>query len=319
MKAALLLFFSAMILWADAHIFVYHRFNDNRYPSTNTTNENLRADFEYFKNNGYKVVPLSLLVNSLKEKKNIPDNWIVLTIDDNYKSFYDNGLAIFKEYNYPFSLFVFVEGTHKKYPDYTTWKELKEISKYGSIEFHSYAHKHMQKMSKDEIIKDFNKGMKLIEENLEIKPKYFSYPYGEYTKRVKDIVVNYGFEAVINQNMGAVGKNSDIYDLDRTALVGKSNLKHYLKYKYLDAKWFSPTTYPKDKILKDIKVSTQEIKAKNAKVYVSGNGWSNIKIKNGKIEESLNKKLKFSRSRVIVDINNKISSKIIIKDSYATK
>ncbi len=95
-------------------MFVYHRFGDSRYPSTNTTIEELRKNFEYFKSNGYKVIPLELLVNSIKEKKNIPDNWIVLTIDDSYKSFYTNGLKVFKEFNYPFSLFIPVEAVEKK-------------------------------------------------------------------------------------------------------------------------------------------------------------------------------------------------------------
>ena len=36
---------------ADATIFVYHRFGDDRYPSTNTSMEQKRKDFENLKNN----------------------------------------------------------------------------------------------------------------------------------------------------------------------------------------------------------------------------------------------------------------------------
>ena len=174
-------------MWADAHIFVYHRFGDSRYPSTNTTIEELKKEFAYFKNNGYEVIPLEKLITALKQKKDIPDNWVILTIDDSYKSFYTNGLKVFKEYNYPFSLFIPVEAIEKRYPDYTTWKELKEISKYGSLEYHSYGHKHMTYLSDDEIKEDFEKGLALFEKELQIKPKVFSYPYGEYNPRVKKI------------------------------------------------------------------------------------------------------------------------------------
>ena len=96
MKSFLLSLIFAATLWADAHIFVFHRFNDSRYPTTNTSLEALRGQFEYFKKNGYEVVPLSKLVDALHAKKEIPDNWVVLTIDDNYKSFYDHGLSVFK-------------------------------------------------------------------------------------------------------------------------------------------------------------------------------------------------------------------------------
>ncbi len=318
MKSFLLLFFSIATLWADAHIFVYHRFNDSRYPTTNTTDEQLRSDFEYFKTNGYKIVPLATLVEKLDKKESIPDNWVVITIDDNYKSFYENGLPIFREYNYPFSLFVFVEGTDKKYPDYTTWEQLREISKYGSIEFHSYGHGHMTHMSKKEIIKDFDKGMSLIKKNLNLTPKYFSYPYGEFTPRVKETVKEYGFEAIINQNMGAVASFSDKYDLDRAALVGKSDLKPHLNQKALEATWEETLTYPQDKVLKKIHVKTNATATKG-KIYLSGYGWTDISLKDGELIHTFNKKLLHTRSRVIVSVGNQISNKLIIKDSYGTK
>jgi len=318
MKSILLLLLTAITIWADAHIFVYHRFGDSRYPSTNTTIEELRREFEYFKTKGYEVIPLNKLISALKKKENIPDNWIVLTIDDNFKSFYTNALEVFKEYKYPFSLFVYVEATEKKYPDYLTWNNLKEISKYGSLEFHSYGHKHMTYLSNNEIKKDFEKGLKLFKTKLNIEPKVFTYPYGEYSKRVQKIAKSYGFDAIINQNMGAVSKSSDIFDMDRTALVGKSNLKLYLRYKSLKAKWENPKVFPKDYILKFLHVKTDE-KEKIGKVYITGYGWLQTKLNNGDFNLKLNKKLIKKRSRIMVTVGNKISSKLIIKDKYGTK
>lgn len=305
-------------MWANAHIFVYHRFGDSRYPTTNTTKKELRENFEYFKANGYEVIPLLKLVNALKDKKTISDKWVVLTIDDSYKSFYTNGLELFKEYNYPFSLFIPVEAIEKRYPDYTSWKELKEISKHGNLEFHSYGHKHMTYISDDEMKKDFEKGLELFEKNLNIKPKIFTYPYGEYSPRVKKIAKSYGFEAIINQNMGAVSNFSDVYDLDRTALVGKSNLKLYLRNKALDATWEKPKQFPEDSILKSLHVETNA-KEKNGEVYVTGHGWLQAKLKDGNLNMELNKKLTNKRSRVIIKVGNKISTKLLIKDKYGTR
>ena len=74
MKYIFYIFFSSLYLYANSHIFIYHRFGDDRYKSTNTTIEELRKEFEYFKQNGYKVVPLSKITAKLKAKEDIPHN-----------------------------------------------------------------------------------------------------------------------------------------------------------------------------------------------------------------------------------------------------
>jgi peptidoglycan/xylan/chitin deacetylase (PgdA/CDA1 family) len=315
MKSFWLSLFVASMVWADAHIFIYHRFNDDRYPTTNTSLQELRNNFEYFKNNGYEVVPLAKLVNALKTNSSIPDNWVVLTIDDNYKSFYNHGFALFKEYDYPFSMFVMVEGTEKKYGDYMSWEELKEIGKFGSLEFHSYAHPHMATLSDEALKADFDKGLALFEQHLGFKPRYFSYPYGEFTPRVSAIAHDYGFEAILNQNTGAVASFSDPYTLDRNALVGKSDLKRYLSYKALDAQWIEPNTLLNDGGIQSLHVNTLSKSTKGG-VYISGYGYQDVTLENGVFKLPINKKANQERTRIMVSVGNAISTKLLIIDKY---
>ena len=96
MRYLILLILSFSTIFANAHIFVYHRFSDDRYPTANTTNKELIKQFEYFKTNNYKVVSLNKIIDKLEKNESIPDKWVALTIDDAYKSFYENGLEIFK-------------------------------------------------------------------------------------------------------------------------------------------------------------------------------------------------------------------------------
>ena len=131
---------SLITLNADAHIFVYHRFEDFRHPSTNTSIKELKKEFDYFKNNGYEVITLKRLVKAIKTKEKISDKWIVLTVDDGYKSFYENALKIFKEYKYPFTIFVSTKPSEKGYKDFMNWKEISECSHYGEIGLHSHSH-----------------------------------------------------------------------------------------------------------------------------------------------------------------------------------
>ena len=313
MKYLLLLCISYYYLSANAHVFVYHRFGDDRHQSTNTTLKELEKEFKYFKDHGYKVVPMIEIVNKLKNNKEVPDNWVAFNIDDSYKSFYNNGLPLFKKYNYPFTLFVYVEATEKNYGDFMSWEQIKEASKYGEIALHSYSHKHLTKLSTKEIYEDTKLSYKIFKEKMGFKPKGYVYPYGEYNQRVKDVIKQFDLEYIANQSSGSVNKKSDRYDINRIALVGKVNLKEKLKYKTLEASWIEPKTTPKDGVLRQIKVKVNP-NIKNMKLYVSGYGWQDIKVKDGIIDLILNKKLKFSRNRVAISPDYyTISSKLLIK------
>lgn len=313
MKYFLLLCLSYFYLSANAHIFVFHRFGDDRHPSTNTTIEQLRTQFDYFKNNGYEVVPTKKIIDKLKKKENIPDNWVAFHIDDSYKSFYENGLPIFKEYNYPFSLFIYIEATQKRYKDFMTWDEIKEASKYGEISLHSYGHGHLTKLSNEELIEDTKKSYEIFEQKMGYKPMGYVYPFGEFNEEVKQTIKTFGFDYIGNQNSGSVNKNSDIYDLDRIALVGKVNLKEKLKYKSFDVEWIEPKEFPKDGILKTIKAKVDP-SVKEVKLYVSKYGWQNIKVKDGIITTNFNKKLQLNRNRIIIGSDYyTISTKLLIK------
>ncbi|QKE29987.1 polysaccharide deacetylase [Arcobacter acticola] len=313
MKYFLLICLSYFYVQANSHIFVYHRFGDEKHHSTNTTLKELEKEFEYFKSNNYKVVTVSQISEKLKNGEEIPDNWIAFSIDDAYKSFYTNAIEIFKKYNYPFSLYVYVEATEKKYPDFMTWEEIKDASKYGEISLHSYGHKHLTKLSDDKIFEDTKKAYDIFVEKLGFKPKGYTYPYGEYDQRVKEVVKRFNFEYIANQNNGSVNNKSDIYDLNRIALVGDVNLEEKLKYNTLEATWIEPKVYPKDGRLKHVKVQVDP-GIKNAKLFISSYGWQDIKVKNGIIDIKLDKKLNLNRNRVAISTDYyTISNKLLIK------
>jgi len=314
MRYLFLIFISSYLyLQANSHIFVYHRFADIKHPSTSTSKQELEKEFKYFKNNNYKVVPLEKILSKLKNKETIPSNWIALTIDDAYESFYTNALEIFKKYNYPFTLYVYVEATNRRYPDFMTWDEIKDASKYGKIGLHSYSHPHLQKLTINQIKKDTKKAIEVFKKNMNFIPKTYAYPYGEYNDKVKNTIKTFNFDAIINQSTGTVNKDSDIFDIHRLALVGDVNIKHKLRYKTLDAIWIEPKVYPKDKILRHIKAKVNP-KIKKLKLYVTGNGWQDITVKNGLVDLDVNIKLTRSRTRIMIGTDVfTISNKIIIK------
>ena len=108
-----------------------------------------------------------------KEKK------ILITIDDGFKSFYNEAWPYLKKNQIPFILFVSTEPVGKN--GYMTWDEIKEIanSNIGFIGHHSHTHKYLIDMSNSEFIKDIKISTKIFKEKLGYVPQIFSYPFGE--------------------------------------------------------------------------------------------------------------------------------------------
>ncbi len=313
MRYLLILFISYSYLLSNAHIFVYHRFADNIHQSTNTSIEELEKEFQYFKDHNYKVVPLQDIIDKINQKQKVPDNWIALTIDDAYKSFYTHGLDIFKKFNYPFTLYVYIQASTQKFGDFMTWEQIKDSSKYGSIGLHSYAHPHLTHINNEKIYKDTKKAYDIFTKKMGHTPKTYAYPYGEYDKRVQKQLEQFNFNAILNQSTGSITIKSNLNDLHRSALVGTVNIEQKLRYKTFDVKWLKPTTFPKDGILRTVKAKVNP-KYKKLKLYITGEGWRDIQVNNGIIHEKLNIYLKRARTRIMLgpDVFT-ISNKIIIK------
>jgi len=305
--------FLSLSLYADAHIYLFHRFDDVRYPSTNTSTKDLKRFFDYLKQNNYEVIPLKKLSKALKNSSKVNSKWVVLTIDDAFKSFYENAFELFKEYNYTFTLFVYPLATQEGYSDYMSWQELNITSKYGQIGAHSFDHSHLVSKDRDEIIDDTKKSLALFEK-YGFDVKSYAYPYGEYDEELFKTIHSFGFETIVNQNSGAVNEMSSRFNLDRIPLTGEIDIKRALHFKHLHATWIKPLEYPKDNILKGIKLQIDK-KFKNVMLYVSGFNWQKVKVKEGIIELLFDKKLNSKRVRIIVKSDdNRYSTKIIVKD-----
>jgi len=301
----LILFILPLFLWADGHIFLYHRFNDFRHPYTNTSTQTLIRQFEYLKSHGYKVVDSRVLLQKARNGENV-DKLVAFHIDDSFKSFYKYGLPIFKKYHYPFTLFVYVEGTNKHWGDFMTWQQIREVAKYGDIECHSYSHPHLTRLNDIAIIVDTQKALDILRSKA-YKIDSYAYPYGEYNNRVKEVLSPL-FSYIYNQNEGAIDENVDFKDVPRIALTGDVKIASRLKIKNLKVRDFK-IVRDKNKI---IKISGY-VPYKKIEIYITKLGWIWVKTKNGYFEYYPNFELKKFRNRVILRYNNEISAKMVTK------
>ena len=91
---------------------MYHRFEENKYPSTNIRINDFKEHLEMIKMNDIKFVNPANFEEELKINKN--KRKLLLTIDDGYQSFYDKAWPLLRESKIPFILFISTREVGKK-------------------------------------------------------------------------------------------------------------------------------------------------------------------------------------------------------------
>ena len=191
---------------------MYHRFEENKYPSTNIKIDIFQNHIDIIKKNNLSFLnPKNFefeFNNVSKEKK------ILLTIDDAFSSFYLNAWPILKKNKIPFILFVSTETVGKN--GYMSWEEIIEISKedYVFVGNHSHSHEYLIKYKFEDFKRDINRSIKIFEKKLSYNPKFFSYPFGEYSLEQKKFISN-KFNYAFGQHSGVIDLNKDKYELPR--------------------------------------------------------------------------------------------------------
>ena len=203
---------------------------------------------------------------------------------------------------------MYVEATKKRYPDFLNWEELKEIKKYGDIEFHSYSHKKLNYLQKEEIEKDFKKGIEIFKKNLGFRPTLFSYPYGNFDKKLIEITKKFGFKAAFTQfNLSAVSTKENLFLIPRSGFFSK--FKMVVKLKSLKVKLIEPNSFYIKK-LNWVKVKFLE-NVKKAEVFISGFGWRKMEIENNIGKVFIGKKLKKEKTIIVIKSGNKVRNFLV--------
>ncbi len=172
-----------------------------------------------------------------KEKK------ILITIDDAFVSFYKEAWPYLRKNKIPFILFVSTEPVGKK--GYMSWSQIKEIEKmnFATIGHHSHSHEYLIDVTNENFIKDIEKANKIFLKQIGYVPKLFSYPFGEYSKFMKDYI-SQNFELSFGQHSGVIDVNKDKYELPRFPINEKygaiKRFKSIINYFPLEYKSLSP-------------------------------------------------------------------------------
>ena len=291
---------------------MYHRFEENKYPSTNIRMNIFLEHIASIKKNGFEFYNPKLFSEEFDKPKD--NKKILLTIDDAFLSFYENAWPILKKNEIPFILFVSTEPIGKR--GYMTWEQIKEIEKekFAFIGNHSHTHEYLINFSFSDFKDDIKKSIKIFNSNLGYNPIFFSYPFGEYSLEQKNFIKK-NFKYAFGQHSGVIDSTKDKYELPRFPInenYGKmERFNSIIKYLPLQYKNFKPedkyVLAKNNPPLVEIKFFDSQKNIKNINCFSNeGGNWGNPNIsvnENNVMKISFREKFTFRRGRLNCSLN----------------
>ena len=292
---------------------MYHRFNESKYPSTNIEMNIFKQHMKIIKDSNYDFINPNKF-NEQFDKVRF-NKKILITIDDAFESFYLEAWPYLKENKIPFILFVSTEPVGKN--GYMDWDQIREINNFSLsyIGHHSHSHEYLIDVSNEEFILDIKKANQIFKKEIGFVPNLFSYPFGEYSKFMKDYV-SQNFEFAFGQHSGIIDLNKDKFELPRFPINEKyGELKRFnsiinyfpLEYKKLlpvEKKLSNKNNPPKF----EVEFFKEQKNLENINCYSNeGNEWkqSKTKVSDKKLTIEFRSQFTSRRGRINCSLNDK--------------
>lgn len=228
---------------ASAVILQYHHVGVDTPPSTSVTPEQFEQHLNWIESNGFEVLPLPRIVETLTgEKKFRSDKVVAITFDDANISVCNVAWPILKKHRLPFTLFITTEAVENEFATQCSWDMLKDMVKSGLMTPANHSHRHLNMISRNSLtegvewkstmISEVSLAQELIQSKLGTASKLFAYPYGEYNSALSSLITELGFVG-FGQYSGAVGYHSDFSALPRFPVSAQYANMDTLKVKLL--------------------------------------------------------------------------------------
>jgi peptidoglycan/xylan/chitin deacetylase (PgdA/CDA1 family) len=213
-----------------AAILLYHHVSDSTPASTSVSPAVFRRHLAFLAAGGYAVLPLSRILETLADGGSLPDKAVAITFDDAYQSVLDVAAPLLKKRGWPFTVFVSTKAVDAGYHDYLSWDGLRRLLDTGAeIGNHSYSHAHLVRRLEgeasqhwhDRVAADIKRARQDLHQQLGVTSGMFSYPYGEYSADLQEVIAELGYFGIAQQS-GAVGSG-----FDRLAVPRFPQATHY--------------------------------------------------------------------------------------------
>lgn len=165
---------------------------------------------------GYVTVSLYQVIDALQRGTPLPDKPVVITFDDGYRDNYENAFPLLRERGMVATIFVVTDFIDEQRPAYLTWDMAREMFAAG-ISIESHGRNHVSLAGKDDayLVWQALGSLETIEYELGVRPRFISYPAGEYDQRTIEIFQSAHYWAGVTTRQGATLDNQRLFELPR--------------------------------------------------------------------------------------------------------
>ncbi|NNE92572.1 MAG: polysaccharide deacetylase family protein [Verrucomicrobiales bacterium] len=204
----------ARIIDKDCRVSIlgYHDFTEAPRPRNDMiiNIEEFRSQMQQIKDAELPVISMRQFLDWKAGKEEIPEECVMITIDDGWKATHTLAMDVLKEFEYPFTVFLY-----KNYVGVggrsLTHQEIRDlIANGGTIGSHSISHNNMAKKSgksaeqyKEWLKAELEDSYNFLVENFGDTggvTKTFAYPYGIYSDQIVEMAREFGYEACFTVN-----------------------------------------------------------------------------------------------------------------------
>jgi peptidoglycan/xylan/chitin deacetylase (PgdA/CDA1 family) len=209
----------------------YHDFSETlKETAMRIRTSKFRRQMETIRQLGIPVIPMEDFIAWKKGEKTIPEQAIVLSFDDGWRSVYTDAFPILKEFGYPFTLYLYknyVDGGAKA----LTSDMIAEMIKAGAtIGSHSISHpypqtiKSFRKKGADAydafLRKEMGESKRFLESKFKVKVGTYCYPGGFHTEEMFDIAGEFGYTQAFTVIPAKVKRSTPDLTLPRYVILG---------------------------------------------------------------------------------------------------
>jgi len=215
----------------------YHDFKDRGGSPMLIAAPKFRAQMQAIKDSKIPVISYSDMMAWKRGEKNIPEEAIVITMDDGWEGVYTYAYPVLREFGFPFTIYLYknyVGGAGRS----MSWEQIKEMMQHGcEVGSHSVSHASLKSPPKNLktdadkqqwVLGELKDSREFLEQNLHIKCLSFAYPYGNFDDTIMETGLQIGYESLVTVNGQKVTWDTPNGKLGRYIVHGDNDINFKL-------------------------------------------------------------------------------------------
>ncbi|MBK8051617.1 MAG: polysaccharide deacetylase family protein [Anaerolineales bacterium] len=194
------------------------------------------AHLDRLRAEGYTTISLYDLLLYLTRGAPLPDKSVVITFDDGYRDNYTNAFPLLQERGMRATFFVVTDFVDEERPDYLSWDMARAMLAAGmSIESHSRNHASLKGQDDDYLVWQALGSLETLQHELGVRPRFISYPAGDYDQRTIDIVASAHYWGGVTTEQGTEQSAGAPFELERVRVRNTTTPDDLIRY--IEADW----------------------------------------------------------------------------------